>query len=471
MFKRIGSLVLGLAAVTAACGDDGKSPGDGGPRDIGDPGGDGGMDPRPVVAEIPATPNRDLDLLFVIDDSPSMIDKQMNLAANFPNFINTLNALPGGLPDLHIGVVSTDMGTKGADVATPGPGIGSGPGMCSGTGKAGNLLTNGASVQGTFVSDIRATDGSRLKNYTGTLSDVFSQMARLGASGCGFEQTLAAMKAALNNNPANAGFLRPAALLGVVFLTDEDDCSVKTPDMFGPDTATLGALQSFRCTRFGVTCTGGGADSNAMNQVGTKTGCAGSPTSTFMTDVAGYASFLKSLKGDTRLVVTGAIMGTPDPFAVELRTPPGGGTALPALSHSCTYQGANGQEVADPPVRLKQFLDAFPDASTTSTICQQDLSSGLDQIGQLVGRGIGSPCIAVPLADVDPNTPGPQFDCEVEDVVGTTVTPIPACGSAPCWHFQTDAQTCTVGAHLKLVVDRTVGPDPATVTRMRCRVQ
>src|SRR4051812_43904309 len=115
------TLVVGLAAITAACGDDGKSPGDGGTDG---PGGDGGMDQRPVVAEIPATPNRDLDLLFVVDDSPSMLDKQMNLVTNFPNFINTLNALPGGLPNLHLGVVSTDMGTKGSDVATPGPGIG-----------------------------------------------------------------------------------------------------------------------------------------------------------------------------------------------------------------------------------------------------------------------------------------------------------------------------------------------------------
>jgi hypothetical protein len=383
-----------------------------------------------------------------------------------------LNSLPGGLPNLHIGVVSSDMGTKGADVAQPGPTIGQvGQGGCAGTGKSGNLQTNGAPVTGTFLSDIKQSDGSRTKNYTGTLADVFSQMARLGAGGCGFEQTLAAMKAALNNNPANAGFLRQSALLGVVFLTDEDDCSLKTPDMLGSDTATLGMLGSFRCTRFGVTCSGGGADSNAMNQVGPKTGCAGSPSSQFMTDVAGYASFLKTLKGDTRLVVTGAIMGTPDPFAVELRTPPGGGTAMPALAHSCTYQGAMGIEVADPPARIKQFLDQFPNASVTSTICQQDLSGSLDLIGQLVSRGIGSPCIAVPLVDADPNTPGVQPDCVVEDVVGATVKPVPACGTAPCWRLVSDAQVCTEASHLKLVIDRTTAPDPATVTRMRCRVQ
>src|SRR5262245_13748524 len=64
---------------------------------------------------IPVTPNRNIDILFLIDDSPSMADKQNNLAQNFPNFINVLNTIEGGLPDVHIGVATSDLGTKGAD--------------------------------------------------------------------------------------------------------------------------------------------------------------------------------------------------------------------------------------------------------------------------------------------------------------------------------------------------------------------
>ena len=63
-------------------------------------------------ASIPVNLNRNLDLLFVVDDSPSMLDKQTNLKNNFPRFIEALQLALGGLPDLHIGVVSTDMGTK-----------------------------------------------------------------------------------------------------------------------------------------------------------------------------------------------------------------------------------------------------------------------------------------------------------------------------------------------------------------------
>ena len=36
---------------------------------------------------IPVTLNRDLDLLFVIDNSGSMAGEQMSLAQNFPSFI------------------------------------------------------------------------------------------------------------------------------------------------------------------------------------------------------------------------------------------------------------------------------------------------------------------------------------------------------------------------------------------------
>ena len=420
-------------------------------------------DPHHLVATIPATPNRDLDLLFVIDDSPSMADKQANLAANFPNFINVLNALPGGLPDVHLGVVTTDLGTKGTETA-PGPPIGGvGSGGCSGTGKSGNLVTSGATVTGAFISDMRQSDGSRVRNYTGNLATVFGTMAQVGAGGCGFEQPLEAMKAALSNNPANAGFLRPQALLAVVFLTDEDDCSIRSSAMLGPDSPALGPLQSFRCTRFGVTCSTGGTTEAEMNLVGNKAGCRGATGNPFITDVAPYRDFLVTLKGDARKVVTAAIMGTSDPFQVELRTPPGGGVAVTALAHSCAYQGAVGIEVADPPVRMKQFLNLFPNASSFSTICQQDLSGPLTLTAQLVNLAVGSPCIAVQLAE--------QPDCIVEDVVGTIATEIPACGSPTCWKLVTDVQNCPAADHLRLQIDRTGAPDPATVTRARCLVR
>jgi hypothetical protein len=433
---------------------------------------DAAIDPRQIVLEVPVTANRNLDLLFVVDDSPSMLDKQQNLIANFPNFINVLQSTPGGLPNLHVGVVTTDMGTKASGSPTPGPSIGQvGNGGCAGFGKRGVLQTTGAPVTGNFLSDIGQTDGTRLKNYTGDLSATFGMMARVGAGGCGFEQPLAAMRAALDNNPANAGFLRVDALLGIVFLTDEDDCSLRDTAMLGPESPALGALQSFRCTRFGVTCTVGGGTSDAMNTVGVKDGC-GPSVGSQLDDVTPYRDFLVGLKTDPRNIVVSGIMGTTQPFQVELRAAPGGGTPGPALAHSCVYQGSIGPEVADPPVRIRSLLDGFPSRSTFSTVCQQDLSAGLQSIGALLRGAAGSPCIAASLADTDPATAGLQVDCVVEDIVGTTVTPIAQCPGVPCWTVTSDPATCpTSPSSFKLVVSRTSAPDPATVTRMRCIVQ
>jgi hypothetical protein len=434
-----------------------------------------GLDYETVV-ELPATPNRNLDLLFVIDNSASMADKQNNLVANFPNFIERLNQLDGGLPDLHLGIVSTDMGTKGTDAGAPGPAIGQiGSGGCSGVGGGGSLTTNGSvAVTGNFISDIKDTDGTRLTNYTGTLDTVFSEMATLGSTGCGFEQPLHAMQAALDNNVDNDGFLRPDALLAVLFLTDEDDCTISSPQLLTADTTTLGALQSFRCTRFGVTCDQGGATADDMNVVGAKDQCHSTSPGDLLDDVPKFHDFLVGLKDNPNKVIVGGIIGNPTPVSVELRTPPGGGTAVPALAHSCTYLDTSSiEEVADPGVRMQDFFDLFPDRAATTTICQPDLSTGLDSMGKLVQRAIGTPCVTSALGDSDPNAPGLQPDCFVQDVLGTTVTPIDACDDngnvPPCWRLVPDATNCPDADHLKLLVDRVGEPDPATVTQMLCR--
>ncbi|HUS33657.1 MAG TPA: hypothetical protein VMZ53_34385 [Kofleriaceae bacterium] len=438
---------------------------------------------RVEYKDIPVTVNRDIDILFVIDDSPSMLDKQTNLKNNFPNFINVLNGIEGGLPNVHIGVTSSDLGTKGADGMTA-PGIGSGPGSCSQGGKNGNLTTNGSTlVMGNFISDTKNTDGTRNKNYTGTLEAAFSAMASVGAGGCGFEQHIEAAKRALSNNPANAGFLRQNAYLAIIWIQDEDDCSMAHTTLLGSDTNTLGPLQSFRCNRFGHACTGGGADSNAMNSVGTKTGCTSNDNSAYLTKVSDYITYFKGLKSDPANVIVAGVMGPPETTNgmgmgenVELRTPPGGGQAIPAVSHSCTYQGANGPEVADPSIRMRQLFDAFPNRSTFNTICQQDLSGALTQIAQLLRTVIGSPCIEGNLADVDPNTAGPQYDCSVSDVTNfgkanQQENVLPQCNNTgapasstnkPCWSIQADPTNCMSGSHLTLKIERSEAPPADT---------
>src|SRR5262245_10939664 len=54
------------------------------------------------------TINRNVDLLFFVDDSSSMSLLQTNLRNNFPRFIQRLMD-PPGLPNVHIAVISSDM--------------------------------------------------------------------------------------------------------------------------------------------------------------------------------------------------------------------------------------------------------------------------------------------------------------------------------------------------------------------------
>ncbi|MBA3500126.1 MAG: hypothetical protein M4D80_28980 [Myxococcota bacterium] len=416
--------------------------------------------PRQVVATVPATINRNLDLLFVIDDTEA--DRQTDLAANLPSFIDALNTVEGGLPDVHIGVVTTDMGTKSSSGA-PAPPVGVlGQGGCADAGKDGKLITNGAplSVGATFLSDIRQTDGTRLKNYTGSLTTVLGQMVRPGATGCGFEQPLHAMKRAFENTAANAGFLRPDAKLGIIFLMDEDDCSAKSAELFAPDSTALGPRTSFRCTRFGVTCQVGGKTPDEMNVVGDKSNCDSNPTSTLLDDSLAFASVVRGLKTDPRGIFVAGMMGNPTPFAVEERQIDG--MAQLALRHSCQFNGTT--PVADPAVRMQQFLDEFPSSSFHS-ICTNDHAASLANIGQLATTVVGNACITRSLAM--------PLDCVVEDDTGAMKTTIPPCGSpetAPCWKIDIDPTACPSAQNQKLVIVRSSAPAPSTIATMRCKL-
>jgi hypothetical protein len=158
-----------------------------------------------------------MDLLFVVDDSGSMKEEQTNLAANFPRFVEKLNAFKtksGASLDWRVAVTTT-----GRDVAyglrIPGQ---STPMNFSEKGDNGKLRNDrkcGATKRWVDKSDANA-------------ASTFSCLAEVGTSGPGLEMPLLTTRMALVDRMAdgtNAGFLREDALLAIVILTDEDDCS------------------------------------------------------------------------------------------------------------------------------------------------------------------------------------------------------------------------------------------------------
>jgi len=256
------------------------------------------------VTQFSVVTNRALDLLFVIDNSPSMREKQIALANAFPRLLDVLAGIDGGLPDLHIGVVTSDMGTTSAASGEPTAGVGQpGNGGCAGRGDDGALRhIDGMAAR--FLSTALAPDGTRVTNYTGELRDMLGALTQVGAGGCGFEQHLRAMQRAVEN-PLNVGFLRPDANLAVVILADEDDCSARTGALFGPEAEALGPLTSFRCFAHGVSCDEG------VTTVGAKSGCRPDDASDIIAGVAPFVDALVAGRTTPRRVRVGARTGHP----------------------------------------------------------------------------------------------------------------------------------------------------------------
>lgn len=421
--------------VVAACG------GGGAPLDAAIDASDG----RATVASYPAERHGAVDLLFMIDNSVGTFDYEVSLASHFQVFLDTLQAIPLGLPDLHIGVVTSDLGTSAAD-GTTAPSHGGGAGSCGGQGEGGILRTT-ASVQGAFIT---AT------NHANSLADAFADLVRVGSTGCGFEQSIEATKRALTNTTDNAGFLRSDALLGIIYVTDEDDCSIAHPGILTLDAGTpYGPFSSFRCTRFGVTCDGGGATPDEMNTAGTKTGCHSNESGTDLTKIGDYVAFFKGLKVDPRDVMVASIAGPTTPFEVGNDPPPGqpSGTPYPQLRHSCTYP----MEYADPAVRLQQLVQAM--SGTTTSVCPTDLSGGLVDIAKEIRARVGDPCITAPVAQ--------PLDCVISYDGGAV---LPACDHTndPCAEIDVDATACPEADHLMVNVFDSHAPPGAQITA-RCR--
>jgi hypothetical protein len=416
------------------------------------------------VAQLKAIPNRELDLLFVVDNSASMADQQAALAANFPRMIDALSQLDGGMPELHIGVVTTDMGTSSLAAPTGSGALGAlGAGGCAGAGDDGALV-QGASVTDRFIRDVGG-----VRNFTGELRDVFREIALVGDGGCGFEQPLSAMRRALVN-PLNAGFLRPTANLAVVFLADEDDCSALSPDLFGPDSPQLGALHSFRCFRFGVEC------DQDTSTVGDKTHCRPRAASPYVEDIAPFVDLLTTLKPDPRMVMVSGIVGSPAPVSVGLFPPPGGGPELPTIRPSCTTSTPSGEGAAEPAVRLDAFVSAFAPRGTLTSICDGDLASPLAEIARTTKRLMNDPCLdTTNLADADARVPGVQPSCEVLDIRDAAPDQallLPACsdGAGDCFELVTDATACpATDDHLRVTIRRTSPVTEDTWSHVRCQ--
>jgi hypothetical protein len=398
----------------------------------------------PSVA-FPHPTNRDVDVLFVIDDAPGSAAAQANLVAAFKTFTATLAARPGGLPNLHLGVVSSDLGA----------GPSNGPGCTPGGDRGVLHLVPSDSCPALATGERFLSNVDGVANYDTNhdLAQLFPCLAALGDQGCGFRHPFASALRALGADgapapPENAGFLRPNAFLSVVLLTTGDDCSAPPDSTLFDATSEyvsdpLGPLTSFRCAEFGLLC---GGTPPPRTTAGPLAGCQSTEDGRLLR-VSDVVAKLKAIKADANTILIGSISGPPTPYAVVLAPPglPADPWPWPAVSPSCT--SADGATRATPGVRVEQWVYAFGHNGVLEQVCADDLAPALQDIARGIGDVLGPPCLIARLAlKMGPH--GARPDCTITDHTTTNGvdvdTPLPSYlddgDVAPCWTLTDDPQ-------------------------------
>jgi hypothetical protein len=226
-------------------------------------------DPEVHVDELKQKPAALVDILWVVDNSGSMVEEQNALAANFNRFITSLTLCQGtntendicdfntkkcsvsnascNPPDYHVGVISSDA-TNPIDqgklrrVGLCVPSAGATPAgtkyrYCAGSNQeCVHDASDPASDPSNNICDL-ANQGA-LAFVTPTTpngANAFGRAVRVGVSGSGLEQGIRAAAQALGRDTdratgqwipaptANAGFLRQNASLFIIFVSDEED--------------------------------------------------------------------------------------------------------------------------------------------------------------------------------------------------------------------------------------------------------
>jgi len=153
----------------------------------------GACKPEQTFARVETTdtfvqePTNEVDILWVVDNSPSMEDEQAEVARRFEQFITNVAASNA---DFHLGVITTDLESS----------------------------DHRGKLQG---SPLYLTDQD---DYI----PLFQERVQVGTDGARFEEGIDAAFQALSEplvSGYNAGFRRPGATLSIIYVSDENDCS------------------------------------------------------------------------------------------------------------------------------------------------------------------------------------------------------------------------------------------------------
>ncbi|MET0391403.1 MAG: hypothetical protein ABW321_35845 [Polyangiales bacterium] len=417
-----------------------------------------------------------VDLIFSVDNSGSMAEEQNALKQQFPRMINVLttgmrtpddpNPFPAA-KDLHLGVVSSDMGAVGQ------PGV---EGCDADGGDDGRLQNTPrgtigcqASYPAPFLSYLAGRETPE------QIATDFGCIAELGTDGCGYEQQLEAPFKALwpsvyrnergevaenlyrfvgataeqqrgrgdlPTPDGSQGFLRNdvdrgLSLIAIVVVSDEEDCSSAITDHFrvptGPNDPLAAQGNQIRCFR------------NKQN----------------LYDVKRYIDGFKALRpGYENLVVFAGIVGVPEQLvdadaraqvdfaddasrnayydsiladdAMQERVVGERNPQTASMSPSCIRRDRAGRDaVAYPPRRMVQVAKGFGANGVIQSICQDDFGPAMDAIIDVIARQLGAVCLPRPLVRRSDGLVSCNVIWELPPVATASVDTPTECGDKP----------------------------------------
>ncbi len=413
----------------------------------------GGWGPEPdtTVLFMP----QQVDVLFVVDNSGSMAEEQIALASAFEAFIEVLER-PWLAIDYRIGITTTDNGNP----------------WCGSTGpEAGRLrLTSCRSRPSEFVfdgattlekteeacydlcpaqwTDIEITptavDGSdevRPRNWIEsspgrtnlpeglTTTQAFQCFGPQGIDGCGFESPLESMwkatRRSQDQTDPDYGFIRANAILSVVHVTDEADCSYNSDwesiflpsgnRVFWSDTDAASPTSAV-CWNAGVACEGEGPDYDDCYAVdldvdGNEISAEDADDLAVLRPVSRYVDVLQDIEDQNQMIFpdrqvlvsviggVGADGGVTYQDAVD--------DPQLQLDFGIGPGCASASGTAVPPARLRELAGAFQvgDDRNMFSVCESDYSAALAAIAEGIVGQIRPHCMPICVADVDPSTP------------------------------------------------------------------
>lgn len=480
-------------------------------------------DPELANCTSVVTLQRAADILFVIDNSGSMGEEQGTLASNFPQFISVLEGEQVGA-SYRIGIATSDeVGLRATSCrgrleeflwsGVLGPNdtpldVDERAAGCTDACafEAINLLptidANGNEVRGPWIE--RSGGDTNLPDGV-SVSQALQCFGPQGVNGFGFEAPLESMRRVVENNVD--GFVRDDALLAIIFVTDEVDCSMPLQNVDTLFTAQgepfwadlESSPTSSACWHAGVACEGGPGvyDDCVPAAKGWDGDVTNDPNASVLYPVDRYIDALravandKEVRGGNGTVLVAVIAGVPETY------PEGGeliyqDSADPVFNSEygigpgCGFGTETlGELPGIPPVRLKAFAEAFAgERRNMFSICSQDYAVALEQIAEEIAQLGARSCVPGCATDTSANVSGLQPQCTVVEQRGVDAggdVPVAPCevtndgwtfpagadichraltdpdGSTPWPHDDLTAQCVGRGSNLEFVIERREG--------------